>query len=74
MNEMIERMAKAMFESENKIPWRSLHCETRQWLDRARISFNVIREPTAAMLDVGLYWTTDSEECWRAMIDAAMQE
>jgi hypothetical protein len=80
MSEMIERLAKRLYESqpdpdyEGRV-WRSNGCETRPWLDMAQVALEELRKPTDLMLLAGAaQLDCDKErECWRAMIDEAMK-
>lgn len=87
MNEMIERVAKAMFRALDADP-RFIeradltpgHPAWKQYCCQARAAITAMREPTEAMIDawVSLYNTNPMHvdvmpgDYWRAMIDTAL--
>lgn len=86
MNEMIERVARALcrrrtaMRGKNAEAWVEMHW--RCYVPAARDAIKVMREPTAAMIEAepddyeGEYNKTNSvvaaQAYWRAMIDAAL--
>lgn len=89
MSEMIERVARVIWESDlsrrtgdgDFYPaWRSNSCETRPYLDAAVKAIEAMREPTKAMVQRGfdeprgeMDWLKAIATSWRAMIDEALK-
>jgi hypothetical protein len=84
MNEMIERVAKALLE--DKFPpnvgialrWDQMNAYERSaWMRAARVAIETMREPTEAMLNaagsLGFCREEDVIEIWGPMIDAALR-
>jgi hypothetical protein len=79
MNEMVERVAGALFEAARGIKWEYADAANRGgFLTEARAAIATMREPTEAMIDECPYLGCEAEgsptEIWQAMIDAAMKE
>lgn len=86
MSEMVERVAKALFNelrSRRGIKHAVLRHEgldreadfedNREWLmEVASTLIRAIREPTSSMAQAG-YWAQAGLPCWRAMIDKALK-
>lgn len=83
MNEMIERVARALFEEEwddkSSDPWESAEEDEREaWRKSARAAIEAMREPTAAMEDA-MEGVTEygghisPSNAWHAAIDAALK-
>lgn len=75
--EMIERVAKAIYESRNGAgcrAWGTLPgAHKAPYLDDARAALSSIREPTPGMVDAAHAVPSDhAKHHWRAMIDAAL--
>jgi hypothetical protein len=76
-SEMVERVAKAIYENET---WKSWEHEGRidPWRDAyivaAQAAIAAMREPTEAMLKVGEYGAIKPAFVWGIMIDAALGE
>ena len=80
MSEMVERVAQAMQEDEDR------HLSTRwgnrgydQWRGRARTAIAAMREPTPEMLNVGVSMVNflrheDAKRVWDSMIDTALAD
>lgn len=77
MSEMVERIAKRLYESrpggDGDRIWRSNGCETREWLDQARVAIEAMKVPTEKMWTAGASETRGTAEIWRAMIDEALK-
>jgi hypothetical protein len=77
MSEMIERVARALWNDMNlDIPWG--FDEERNYLGHARAAIEAIREPTAAMLFVGAndeagFTQRNILQSWQLMIDEALK-
>lgn len=70
MSEMVERVAKAMWEKTYTSPWRSKAAGddlTQEYLDMARAAIEALREPTEAMRRI------NGSANWQAMIDKALK-
>lgn len=75
--EMIERVAKSLWDIDNKLPWRNKHCEVRPYMDRGLAAIKAMREPTDKMImKLGLAIAVDlnSEACWRNTIDSILND
>lgn len=64
MNEMIEKVAKAIYEAENK-KWN--------YKDLAKAAIAAMREPTEGMMKASLK-TGGRKHLWYSMIDAALKD
>lgn len=75
MNEMIERVAKAIWSDYwdgEGCSWAEMEESSRQTaLSMARAAIEAMREPTEAMLEAQ-FGQPSPADCWRAMIDAAV--
>lgn len=73
---MIERVAKALYESDRGGDWEGLRKFSNghsMWLRFAEVAITAIRVPTEAMSAKGCACSTNrSAHCFRAMIDAAL--
>jgi len=81
MSEMVERVARAMFEDdqfdyEPKMPTWEETGVREEYRRKARIAIEAMREPTEAMIDRGLAWPNSFVKTgvWLAMIDAALTD
>lgn len=82
MSEMIERGAKAIFESQPRMPGdnrdfaKAYHWEQCSCRNAARAMLKAIREPDAAMIEAADEIGIDQPalDYWPAMIDAALKE
>jgi hypothetical protein len=79
MSEMVDRVAKALWESsddtEMGAPWENLTGHWRKtYEDMARVAIAAMREPTQAMLDAGPVEPYMDAYVWAKMIDAALRE
>ena len=79
MSEMIERVAKAMWEDPPAFTlWERVSCEQQDEYRRmARAAISAMREPTGAMCLAANPFLGDwgqSDWAWEAMIDAALKE
>jgi len=86
MSEMVDRVAKAIFEAWAKDA--GLPEDDRNWSDVVRVNHSIVplarlearaaiaamRDPTFEMrvADAVKEWPDDAAACWRAMIDAAL--
>jgi hypothetical protein len=75
MSEMVERVARGIAESFSRADplWEN-------WLPQARAAIAAMREPTAAMVDLGRgigpdapYGLAETRERWHAMIDECLK-
>lgn len=78
MNEMIERVARAICLADTGLP-EGETADAREWYRcAARAAIEAMREPTDAMLAEGgvamsfASHPSDANRSWRAMIDAAL--
>jgi hypothetical protein len=79
MNEMIERVARAIAADNENWPYdRRPWSEQRYLLERARAAIEAMREPTEAMKAAAKPFRKGVGEepggLWHAMIDAALQD
>jgi hypothetical protein len=84
MNEMVERVARALFEPDAALDFERAEPEDREyWLAKARIAITAILKPTEGMLGAGgiacgerrnwlLPDVVGSALVWRAMVEAAL--
>ncbi len=77
MSEMVERVARSIYDG---------YAWAEDWEDAgygqkyahrcaAKAAIVSLREPTEAMIEAGApftEWTENTQDCWRAMIDAAL--
>jgi len=70
MSEMIERVAKAIYEAMDL----SDGLDGTAAKTYARAAIEAMREPTEAMLNASYLTSWDADEVWKDMIDAALQE
>ncbi len=75
MSEMVERVARAVWEATYTSPWgsSSMDAELMEvFRSRAVVAIKAMREPTEAMLRAS-YEPGPRGEKWRAMIDEALK-
>jgi hypothetical protein len=80
MNEMVERVARVMFEVDRGGSWDDVRENSKaMWRSFARSAIGAMREPTEAMQEAG--WATSDRdyglkpsEVWSAMIKAALSD
>lgn len=73
MISMVERVARALCKSKG-YAWSSETAATQEgWRKSARAAIAALREPTEGMRDA-FRFCADSNEIWRAGIDAALAE
>lgn len=74
MNEMIERVAKAISQASMTSPDGPYHICEDGYLHLARAAIEAMREPTEAMTLEGQVdpFPISAEEAWTAMVDAAL--
>ena len=81
MSEMVERVAKAAYESLFSGEWPNVgtHVDADGFRHAARAAIAVMREPTEAMTAAGMEHTADPcwqenvGKAWQAMIDEALK-
>jgi hypothetical protein len=82
MSEMVERVARAMFDQEwaGHKDWAQADAEDRAyWVGCARVAVEAMRVPTEAMKDRGFQftadpcWPDDVGRAWAAMVDRALE-
>lgn len=78
MDEMVERVARAMYEIWYPCgmpPWGEAVISKETWRKSARAAIEAMREPTAAMQDAFRSWALpigELDKGWNAAIDAAL--
>lgn len=82
---IIERVARAIWESHRSTPWRSLDCSDKEieyCHECARAAIKAMREPTDAMCQSAMIAACTEEnkgieyapkQGWRAMVDQALK-
>lgn len=74
MSEMVERVARAMFEADRGGSWDDVRENSKaMWRSFARAAIEAMREPTEAMINVGWRSMNDERLPWEVMIDAALK-
>ncbi len=80
MNEMIERLSRALFEADNgKPPYlESSPNGWKSYVKTARLAIEAMRDPTREMEQAGGDYLAGNypaaEACFRTMIDAALRD
>ncbi len=76
MNEMIERVARAIFfrgGEQDDMQWKHGQSYLRDIaIEQARAAIEAMREPTRDMLSAGAFAGPFTADRWRAMIDAIL--